>query len=106
MPLVAPVVFGCLVILIAGIAFAIHRRHEAQRILQVEAWIREFLVGRYGGLPDDLRINCTDDRLWPVLVSFNRKEQSTRHRLQFYCAGPQSSLALHSESEEQRPSAS
>jgi hypothetical protein len=59
--------------------------------------VEEFLSARYGGLPDRLAINSSDDALWPVLVAFDGPGTGTRHRLRFACAGAPSEFALLSE---------
>lgn len=86
--------------LVAG--FGLHRSVQRKRVARVTAWIRDFLFARYGSLPDDLSIHCTDDQLWPVLVEFRRSLPATRHRLQFMCSGVSSTFALVSEKEERR----
>ncbi len=89
-------------VLLALAAFTVYRWRERQRVRLVEWWVKDHLVARYGGLPADLHIDCTDDRLWPVLVSFLGPEAGVRHRLQFFCSGPPSTFVLLSEREESR----
>lgn len=89
-------------ILTALTAFACYRWSERQRAARVDAWVRSFLATRYGALPEHLHIICTDDRRWPVLVSFDRSASGTRHLLHFICAGASSRFFLKSETEEHR----
>ena len=92
------------VILVVGIVvFYAHRWLERRRTARVDFWIRDFVASRYGELLKDLHINCTDDRLWPVLVTFDRPTVGTRHLLHFACAGPQNTFGLASEREEPLP---
>ncbi len=88
--------------LVALAAFALYRWQQRKRVRRVEGWVGGYLVARYGELPDHLNINCSDDRLWPVLVSFDSPRTETRHRLQFGCWGPPSTFSLLSEKEEKR----
>jgi len=88
---------------LAGLAaFAVYRWRQRERVRRVERWVSDFLVTREGRLPDNLHINCTDDRGWPVLVSFDGSSGEARHHLQFYCGGPTSAFAFLSEKEEAR----
>ena len=89
-------------VLVALAAFASYRWQQRKRVRSVEGRVREYLVSRYGGLPDRLDINCSEDPLWPVLVSFDDPRTGTRSRLQFSCAGPASALCLLLEKEEGR----
>src|SRR5262249_29508685 len=45
--------------------FAIYRWRQRERARRVDRWVRDYLAARYGGVPDGLHINCSDDRLWP-----------------------------------------
>jgi hypothetical protein len=47
-----------------------------------------------------LNVNCSDDPLWPVLVSFDDPRTGIRHRLQFACSGQQSTFSLRAETED------
>jgi hypothetical protein len=86
---------------IAGsLAYVIYRWLQRRRVNRVEGWVKEYLSGRYGELPALLRINCSDDWLWPVLVHFTSPRTGLRHRLQFTCGRTHSSFALFSEKEE------
>jgi hypothetical protein len=84
-------------VLAALTAFAAYRWQQRKRARRVEAWIREFLLARYGNLPAHLTINCSDDHSWPVLVAFDDPRGGTRHRLQFACAGQPAAYSLLSE---------
>ena len=77
--------------------FAVYRWRQRERARRVDRWVRDYLAARYGGVPDGLRIDCSDDQLWPVLVSFDGRPGEPRQRLRFSCAGPTSSFALLSE---------
>jgi hypothetical protein len=83
------------VLAIAAVAW--YRWRMRERARRINLWVKDFLVARYGTLPHDLHINCSDDELWPVLVSFTDGEGGTRHDLQFSCPGPVSSFRLSSE---------
>lgn len=83
-------------------AFAVYRWQQRSRVRGVKTWINAFLAARYGSLPGDVHINCSDDRFWPVLVDFALPGSKNRHRMQFACPGPQSTYTLISEMEEQR----
>jgi hypothetical protein len=87
---------------VALAVFALYRRQQRQRVRRVESRVKDYLVVRYGELPNDLSINCSDDALWPVLVSFDDAHTGRRHRLQFGCWGPVSTLSLLSEKEDER----
>jgi hypothetical protein len=83
---------------VAGVvACAVYRLRQRRRARRVETCVREYLSGRYGEVPARLRVNCSDDRLWPVLVDFSSPGTGARHRLRFDCPGAGSSLALLSE---------
>jgi hypothetical protein len=81
---------------------AAYRWRQRKRALQVGDRVREFLSARYGEVPGGLNVNCSDDPLWPVLVSFQNPHTGSRHRLQFACPGPASTLSFLSEKEEER----
>ena len=97
------VLIGLAVGSVAGlVVYAVYRWRQRRRVHRVETWVKEYLSGRYGELPNPLHINCSDDRLWPVLVAFASPRTGVQHRLQFNCPGAGSSLALLSEEEESR----
>ena len=54
--------------LTAVVAFIVYRWQQRERVRGVEEWVKNYLTVRYGELPSPLRINCSDDQLWPVLV--------------------------------------
>jgi hypothetical protein len=82
--------------------FALYRWQQRKRVRRVGGWVRDYLSARYGELPNPLTINCSDDRLWPVLVGFDDPQTGARHRLQFACPGPHATFALLSEQVDQR----
>jgi hypothetical protein len=83
-------------------AFAVYRWRQQRYVRQVKRWVEGYLSTRYGELPNHLNINCSDDRLWPVLVAFDHPRTGLRHSLQVACWGPQSTFSLLSEKEETR----
>jgi hypothetical protein len=83
--------------LLAVVAVAVYRRGRHRRALRVGASARAYLFDRYGQLPGNLTINCSDDTLWPVLVAFDHPKTGARHRLQFGVRERDSSVALVSE---------
>jgi hypothetical protein len=90
---------GIALALVALAAFAFYRWHQRKRVSWVQGRVREYLVARYGGLPNHLDINCSDDPLWPVLVAFDNPRTGIQHRLRFACPGPESTFSLLSEEE-------
>jgi|GEM_PF-5334623 hypothetical protein len=88
--------------LLAIVLFAVYRWTQRRRIASVTAWIRSFLMARYGTLPKNLYINCTEDRIWPVLATFDSKSGGTRHMLSFSCSGDAAQYRLLSEKETSR----
>ncbi len=94
---------GLAVIVIIGLTAAvIYQRLKRRRVRQVRQWLHQYLCARYGELPQGLTIACSDDHLWPVLVSFDNPRTKLRHRLQFACPGPPSTFGLLAELEERR----
>jgi len=83
----------------AFVAFASWQKHRHQQIVK---WVQSFLSVRYGALPGALHINCSNDRLWPVLVTFETPHTGIRHSMQFSCGGTESSYAIVSERDEPR----
>jgi hypothetical protein len=81
-------------------AFAFYKWWQRRRVRRVQSWVKEYLSVQYGELPDHLNINCSDDRLWPVLVAFENPRTGSRQSLQFTCAGPESSFSLLWDGEE------
>jgi hypothetical protein len=86
-------------------AFAIYRWKQRRRVRRLEGCVRDYLAGRYGQVPRPLYVNCSDDALWPVLVSFDDPRTGSRHGLQFACWGPPPGISLLSETEEPRAKA-
>jgi hypothetical protein len=83
---------------VAGlVAFALYRWRQRRRVRRVERWVGEYLSARYGELPSPLHVNCSDDRLWPVLVDFSNVATGMRHRMRFDCPGSGDSLSLLAE---------
>jgi hypothetical protein len=76
------------------IAFVAHHRRQSQRVHDAESAVNTFLLARYAKLPTDIRINCSHDWHWPVLVFFAHPVTGIRHRLQFSFATSPSSLLL------------
>ena len=94
----SPMVYLVASLVIAAIgALCVHRWRQRTRVLAVNVKIKEYMRQRFGQLPDNLRINCSDDPLWPILVGFTTPPYDDRHNLQFMCSGPISKLALSSE---------
>lgn len=89
-----------IVAVMALAALAFYKWWQRRRVLRVERWIKEYVSVQYGQLPDHLNINCSDDRLWPVLVTLENSRTGSRHSLQFACAGPESTFSLLSDREE------
>ncbi len=83
--------------LLAVVAVAVYRQGRHRRARRVEASARAYLFDRYGQLPKNLTINCSDDTLWPVLVAFDHPKSGVRQRLQFGVRERDTSLALLSE---------
>ena len=90
----------CIATFSAVAALVVYRWQQRSRVRGVKTWINAFLSARYGSLPGDVSINCSDDRFWLVLEDFVLPGSKNRHRLQFTCPGPQSTYALVSETEE------
>jgi hypothetical protein len=87
--------------LAALLTFASYRRQVRQRSLVVHQWVKDYLANRFRGL-ENLRIDCSDDTLWPVLVSFDGPGAGASHRMRFVCSGAPSTYALLSDQEERR----
>lgn len=95
------VLIGMAAAVIAGlVVYVIYRWLQRRRAHRIEGWVKEYLSNRYGELPPSLRIACSDDRLWPVLVDFIAPRTGVRHRLQFTCDETHSTFALLSYKEE------
>lgn len=97
------ILIGTATVVIAGlVAYAIYQWLRRRRVHFVEGWVKEYLSGRYGELPVPLHIECSDDRLWPVLVNFTSPRSGVRHYLRFTVGRTHSTFALLSEKEEKR----
>jgi hypothetical protein len=83
-------------------AFAIYRWRQRERVRSVKTWVKTYVADHYDGTAANLRIDCSDDPLWPVLASFDNSRSGLRHRLEFTCCGRQSSYALVSEKKDAR----
>jgi hypothetical protein len=95
------VLIGMLATVIPGlVVYVIYRWLQRRRVRRVQGWVKEYLSDRYGVVPASLRIACSDDRLWPVLVDFIAPRTGVRRRLRFTCDGARSTFALHSDKEE------
>jgi hypothetical protein len=81
-------------------AFAAWWWWRGRRTRRIERWVKGYLVTRYGHVPEDLHVNCSDDQFWPLLVSFHCPHDRTLHLLEFGCSGPFSTFALLSERKE------
>jgi hypothetical protein len=84
---------------VALAAFAFYRWRQMGRVRGVNEWIGAYLRDRFGSPLDRMSVNCSDDRLWPVLVGFDDPRTGLRHRLRFSCPGSAATLSLHSEEE-------
>jgi hypothetical protein len=86
------------VAVLAGLAlaaFALHRRGCRRRVRRVEGRVNDYLSPRYGGkAPGGLHVDCSDDPLWPVLVSFDDPRGGPRVRLRFSCPGAGGTVSL------------
>jgi hypothetical protein len=83
--------------LVALLVVVAYRRGRRRRALRVEAAVGKYLSGRYGALPKNLTVNCSDDALWPVLVAFDHPQTGARHRLEFGVREQDASVSLISE---------
>jgi len=88
---------GLVAFLAAAVAFGVYRWIQNRRKDRIRGWIASFLLARYGQTPRDRDIHCTHDRFWPGLVSFQLPSSRANYRLQFMCAGAQSTYRLSGE---------
>lgn len=83
---------------LAGLALAASSYYRwacRERVRRVQGWVRGYLAPRYGGeAPRGLMIDCSDDRNWPVLVSFDDPRGGPRIRLRFRCRGGHDTLRM------------
>lgn len=80
--------------------FPVYRWWQQKRVRRVELWVKNFLLARFGAIPNYLNINCSQDPLWPVLVYFETPSTERQHRMQFDCRRSQHTWLLVSEREE------
>lgn len=85
---------GFCIMLTAFAAFILYRTHQFRHARLVNGLVKNYLMTRYGELPSALSIDCSDDRLWPILVKFDHPNPETRHRLEFMCPGSKSTFKL------------
>lgn len=83
------------------VAFVIYRWRQEVRVSRIKDWVNDYLRVRYGELPAHVRIICSHDSFWPVLVGLDTPGTGVRHSLQFACQGQQSAWTLLSEKDEQ-----
>ena len=77
--------------------FASYRWQQRNRVRAVKLWVEKYLFVREGMPPLRLKINCSDDQLWPVLVSYDDTRTGNKHSMRFHCQGSQTEYALLSE---------
>jgi hypothetical protein len=94
--------FGAVIALAAVVVAVVYQWRQRSRVRLVECWVKNYLVTRFGELPNRLNINCSNDRLWPVVVAFGDIRNEIPHRLQFSCTGDPSTFSLVSDREEAR----
>lgn len=82
-------------------ALALYGRQQ-KRIRMVKRWVRDYLVRGDSKRPDNLPISCSEDRRRPVLALSTNRQDGTRRRLHFACAGPTSSVLLLSKTEKRQ----
>jgi hypothetical protein len=95
---------GILGLLAAIAAAGTYRWLQHRRTSRIESWVEAHLLVRYGKLPESLHIQCTNDRLWPILVSYDHPLSGDHHRLQFLCQETESTFRLVSETTDRRVS--
>ena len=76
------------------VAYFVHHRRQLQRVHGAETAVNAFLLARYAKLPMGIRINCSHDWNWPVLVFFVHPVTGIMQRLQFSFATAPASLKL------------
>lgn len=89
-------------VFLGAIVLAAYQRRQRDRVHSVKKWVMDFLCGRYGKLPSQLHIHCSNDRLWPVLARFDLPGTVQRHSMQFECSGLSQTWSLISERDEPR----
>jgi hypothetical protein len=89
------------VAIVGLIVLAIFRAQQRERVRRINAWVRDYLfLNHKSDFLRDLRINCSSDSLWPVIVRFIDSRTGVHHCLQFACSGSTSTFCLKSASEE------
>lgn len=89
-------------VFLGAVVLAAYQQRQQNRVHSIELWVRDFLGNRYGKLPSELHIHCSNDRLWPVLARFDRPDTGKRHSMLFECGGLSRTWSLVSERDEQR----
>lgn len=85
-------------LLCAGLTwYVVQYGRQRQRVNDAEAGVNAFLRERYTTLPAGIRIHCSHDLSWPVLVFFVHPVTGLVHRLQFSFAQTSASLLLISD---------
>ena len=88
--------------LITLAAFVVYGWRRRARVRRVEGWVRDYLVTRFGGLPDFLSINWHGDPLALVLVNFIAPRTGIRQHFRFAYAGTPANITLLLEREVER----
>lgn len=83
-------------------ALAVYRWRQENRVSRINGWVTKYLLVRYRELPAKLRINCSHDASWPVLVDFDTPGTGIRHSVQFSCSGLPPTWFLLSEKDDER----
>jgi hypothetical protein len=92
------ITIGVAVLTLAGLAgYALYRWRQRRRALLVGGWVRRHLGARFGAVPADLRINCSDDTSWPVLADFTNPQTGHRTQFQFSCLAARDTFTVVSE---------
>ena len=79
---------GLAALVVAALAGAAVAWGRWQRVRRVKAWVRGYLMDRYGAVPAGLDIDCSAAPLAPVQVTFVTPRTGARHHLHFACWGP------------------
>lgn len=102
MAIYQPVLLAVGFVILGAVVLAAYQRRQQNRVHSIELWVMDYLGGRYGKLPTELHILCSNDRLWPVLARFDMPGTALRHSMQFNCSGPCPTWSLTSERDEPR----
>jgi len=84
------------------VGYVIYRWRQEARLSRIKIWVNDYLRVWYGERPGRVKIICSHDSLWPVLVGLDTPATGIRHSLQFACQGQPSAWTLVSEKDEQR----